>query len=423
MGVHLDPAVDRPLLDGARGPGVQLAMRVIVRMADVAGADSLIDISAAHIDSSLYLGEAPLEFIERLADLGARVVVPSTCNVGGVDEGGWKAAGVSPRHAERALRQMKALVRMGCKPTWTCAPYQNGHRPGRGDHVAWGESNAVVFANAVLGARTERYPDLLDISAALTGRVPAVGLHLDEGRAGQILVRVHGLPLKLRQSDDLYPVLGHVVGAVAGERVPVVDGLDVTPTEDQLKAFGAAAATSGAVALFHLPGVTPEAPTLEEAFLGGEPLETVTVDLERLRAARRRLCTTEDERLDGVVLGSPHFSLDEIRRLAALVEGRTRQPGVRFMVTTSRVVRAVAQSAGLIEPLQGFGAEIVVDTCVLTSPVLATTTAAVLMTSSAKYAHYLPSLLGCQVVLGSVEDCVVSAERGRILVDESLWHA
>lgn len=175
---------DRTMLQGGAGPAAQMAMSIIVRMAEVQGARRLIDITQAHIDSAIYVGEAGLEFAERLAGLGARVAAPTTLNVSGLDEHGWQAWAVPPEWAEKARRQMVAYQRMGCAPTWTCAPYQAQPRPRYGQQIAWGESNAVVFANSVIGARTERYPDLLDICCAITGRAPAVGLHLAGNRAG-----------------------------------------------------------------------------------------------------------------------------------------------------------------------------------------------------------------------------------------------
>src|SRR3954464_15988795 len=245
---------DRALLNGDGGPAAQLAMSIVVRMAEVYGAESLMDISQAHIDSTIYLGEATLEFAERLASLGARVSVPTSLNVSGVDECGWKDWAVSPEWAAKAARQMLAYERMGAVPTWTCAPYQTSMRPAFGQQIAWGESNAIAFANSVIGARTERYPDLLDVCCAITGRVPAVGLHVTENRAGQILFELDGVPLALQQDDQFFAVLGHYIGRLAEESVPVIDGVTAKPSEDQLKAFSAAVASSGRVALFHIVG-------------------------------------------------------------------------------------------------------------------------------------------------------------------------
>ena len=238
MTLHLSE-IDRSYLDGEFGPGPRMAMRIIVRMAEVLGAESLMDISQAHIDSTIYLGEAGLEFAERLAEYNVKVKVPTTLNVSAVDEHGWQEWDVPGDWADKARRQMIAYQSMGCIPTWTCAPYQTEHAPVFGQQIAWGESNAIVFANSVIGARTERYPDLLDICAAITGRVPAVGLHLTENRAGSVLVRLIDIPLRLQSDDSFYPVLGYALGKAAGEKVPVIEGMEIRPHEDQLKALGA----------------------------------------------------------------------------------------------------------------------------------------------------------------------------------------
>lgn len=418
MTLHLE-ARDDAVLAGESGPAAQMAMRIVVRMAEIFGAENLLDISQAHIDSTIYIGEANLEFAERLSEMGGRVVVPTTLNVSGVDEAGWREWAVPQDWAEKARRQMRAYERMGCIPTWTCAPYQTAHAPKFGQQIAWGESNAIVFANSVIGARTERYPDLLDICAALTGRVPAFGLHLTENRRGDVLFRLEGIPARLQADDSFYPVLGHWIGKIALDRVPVVEGLAVTPTEDQLKALGAAAASSGNVGLFHLVGITPEAPTRDAAFGGRESAEIVSVDLATLRTARAELTTSSGEDLDLVVLGSPHFSLAEFRRLAPLLRGR-RHPEVRFLVTTSRAVAHLAERAGLLDPLRSFGGTVTVDTCILASPMLPPEVRH-LMTNSGKYAYYAPGLLGAQIAFGSLEDCVRSAQAGRIMRDDTLW--
>ena len=411
---------DRSLLAGARGPGAQMAMRILTAVAKAQGAERLLDITAAHIDSTIFTGNATLEYAERLADLGAAVVVPSTSNVSGVDEHGWREWPVPTDWAAKAARQMDAYRRMGVTAGFTCAPYQTEQRPAFGQQIAWGESNAIAFANSVLGARTERYPDLLDICAAITGRAPAIGLHLTENRAGQLLIRLSGISLALQADDSFYPVLGYLIGKLAGERVPVIDGLDARPTEDQLKALCAAAASSGAVALCHIVGVTPEAPTLDAAFQGRAPGETHVIEMAKLRAARDELTTAAGETPELVLLGSPHFSLAEFRQLAPLLDGQTRHPSVRFLVTTSRAVAVLAERAGLLEPLRHFGGQLTVDTCPLASPMLPPDIRT-LMTNSAKYAYYAPGLLNTRVIYGSLADCVRSAIEGRVVRDETLW--
>lgn len=397
-----------------------MAMSIMARMVKVYGADRMLDIEGTHIDSTLYQGDATLEYAERLADLGAKVVVPSSANVSGVDEHGWRSWAVPPEHAEKARRQMVAYQKMGCVPTWTCAPYQTHLRPTFGQQLAWGESNAIAFANSVIGARTQRYPDLLDICAAITGRVPAAGLHLEENRAGQALFRLVDVPTKLQEDDSFYPVLGHLVGKYIQTRIPVIDGWEVKPTEDQLKALGAAMASSGAVALFHLIGITPEAPTLTAAFQGQSPAEVIDVTMTDLQQSWEQLSTAQHEKLDMVVLGSPHFSLEEFKKLAPLLEGQQRHPDVEFLVTSSRGMRDLAEHAGYLEPLRRFGAKITVDTCILTTPMLPLEIK-VLMTNSAKFAYYTPGLLNRRIGFGRLEDCVRSAISGSIERDDTLW--
>ncbi len=397
-----------------------MAMSILVRMAEVANAKELIDISGAHIDSTVYIGDAGLEFAERLASLGAKVSVPTTLNVSGLDEHHWQEWAVPSEWARQAHRQMVAYQSMGTIPTWTCAPYQTEMKPSFGQQIAWGESNAIVFANSVLGARTERYPDLFDICCAITGRAPAIGLHLTENRAGNLLFQLNEISETLQLSDDFYPVLGHFIGKTSLDRIPVLDGMCIVPSEDQLKALGAAAASSGAVALFHMIGVTPEAPTLESAFQGKQPQETIKVTMDMLRESRRELTHTDSEKLDIVVLGSPHFSLAEFKRLSPLVAGKQKHRNVKFLVTSSRAMTQLARQAGFLDPLESFGAQLTVDTCILTTPMLPPEMQ-YLMTNSAKFAYYAPGLLVRKISFGSLKDCVNSAIEGRIVRDETLW--
>ncbi len=346
--------------------------------------------------------------------------MPTTLNVGGLDEAGWQAWPVPADYASLAHRQMLAYQSMGCVPTWTCAPYQTDYRPAFGQQIAWGESNAIVFANSVIGARTERYPDLLDICAALTGRVPAIGLHLPENRRGQLLVHLAEVPPEVQADGAFFPVLGYLLGRLAGTRVPVVDNLEVRPGEDDLKALGAAAASSGAVGLFHIVGVTPEAPTLSAAFQGRSPDQRADLTMDDLREARRSLSTANGADLDMIVLGSPHFSLAEFAQLAPLLSGQRCHPDVEFLVTTGRGAAALAERAGYLAVLRDFGGKVTLDTCILATPMLPQSVH-VLMTNSAKYAYYSPGLLHTQVAFGSLSDCVRSGVAGRVTIDDALW--
>jgi predicted aconitase len=413
---------DQALLDGGAGEAAQLAMRIVTRMGRALGAERLRDITAAHIDGCLYHGQAGLDFAQRLADLDGRVVVPTTLNVGSLDLlHPWLFRG-DPATGQAARALMDAYVALGCQPTWTCAPYQLDERPAFGQQIAWAESNAIVFANSVLGARTERYGDFMDICAALTGRVPDIGLHRDAGRRGQVVFELDDLPEQLRAEDVFYPVLGHLIGHATGNLIPVIVGLPSTTTEDQLKALGAASASSGSVALFHAVGVTPEAPTLADALQGAPPERVVRVTRADLRAARDSLSTATEGRLATVSLGTPHFSLNEFEQLVPLLVGQRVHADVECYVSTGRAVRDELAARGWLAQLEKAGVRIVVDTCTYITPILRKTPRdGVAMTNSGKWAYYAPGNLGVAVVFGSLRECAQSAIRGAVWRDAELW--
>ncbi|MCA9861450.1 MAG: aconitase X catalytic domain-containing protein [Thermomicrobiales bacterium] len=412
---------ERAMLAGELGPATQLAASILCRMAPIYGATALLPVTRAHIDGVIYTGNAGLRFAEHLADLGARVAIPTTLNVGSVDRERWREIGQAPEFASSARRLGEAYLRMGAQPTFTCAPYQHGHVPAFGEQIAWSESNAVAYANSVLGARTNRYGDYLDICCAITARVPAAGLHLDENRLATCLVSLRGVPERLQLRDDFYPVLGYALGARVPGETPAIAGLSVQPGSDQLKAVAAGAASSGDVALFHLIGITPEAPTLEAAFGGSSPRRTLDLTLADLRETRDILSSATGDAVDVVAFGSPHCSLAECRRLAALTQGRRAANGVQVFITTSRAVRDLLAKSGDLADLEAFGAEVTADTCIVVAP-LVKPEARVLMTNSAKYAHYGPGLLGVGSVFGSMEECVESAVRGRVVRDDGAWN-
>ncbi len=411
---------DNAMLAGEMGAAVQMAMRILTTMARVYGAERLLDIEAAHIDGCLYHGDSGIEFAQRLVDGGAQVCVPTTLNVGAIDLLHPDQFQGTAVQAQRAAQLMNLYQQMGCHPLWTCTPYQTSYRPAFGAQIAWAESNAIVFANSVLGARTNRYGDFIDICAALTGRVPAAGLHLTENRRGQLLFQLQNIPDKLLAEDVFYPVLGYFLGQHSGDKIPVIEGLPPEVTEDQLKALGAAAASSGSAAMFHAIGVTPEAPTLAEALHHQPPEAVVPVTLADLRRTREQLSTAPDGRIQVVALGSPHYSPAEFAQLMPLLAQHPIHPDVEFIVCTNRIVLAELQKRGWLDELQQAGVRLVVDTCVVVAPITRSK-GGVLMTNSGKFAHYSPGNIGLDVVYGSLEECVRSAVLGRVWRDEGLW--
>jgi predicted aconitase len=411
---------DRAMAAGEHGPAAALAMRIVLRLAEANQAPRLIDVTSAHIDSCLFHGDAGLDFAERLVADGATVSIPTTLNVATLDLLHPELFRGDDVLAEKGRRLMEAYVAMGCRTTWTCAPYQLTERPGLGEHVAWAESNAIVFANSVLGARTDRYGDFIDICAAITGRVPDAGLHRDEHRLARAVFRLEGLSDRMLQSEVIHAVTGHLVGRRTGVLVPAITGLPQGSPEDGLKALGAAAASSGGVAMFHAVGSTPEAPTLEDATGGLDPIVDVTVGPDEIRAARDELTTRTEGPLDSVSVGTPHFSYAEFEQLAELANGRTVHPDVEFFVNTSRHELAAAAAAGIVEPIRDAGIEIVTDTCTYITPIMRER-GGLVMTNSGKMAYYAPGNLGVDVAFGSLADCMASAEAGRVVRDEETW--
>jgi predicted aconitase len=397
-------------------------MRLVVRAARVTGAERLIDITRAHVDSCLYHGEASIDFVTRLAEGDARVVVPTTLNVGALDLLHPERYLGDRRTAERGRLLMDRYRALGARPTYTCAPYQLADaRPDFGEQVAWGESNAIAFCNSVLGARTNRYGDFIDVAAALTGRVPDAGLHRDEERRAHLLLRLaDDVPPALRSDDALFPVLGIVLGRRAGSTVAVIEGLPPDQSEDRLKALGAAAASSGSVAMFHVAGSTPEAPTVEQALGGRSPQAVDEIGIAELRAARDELSADAGEGLAAVALGTPHASLAELARYAELLAGRHVHRDVELLIATGRDVLAAAEERGIVARLVAAGAELLVDTCSYLSPSLRRTDGAV-MTDSAKWAWYGPVNVGARPVIGSTSECIRSAVAGQILRDDAAW--
>ncbi len=407
-------------LAGDEGPSVALAMRVVTRAAQAMEADGLLDVVGAHIDSCLYLGPAVLDFADRLAEGGVQVAVPTTLNVSSLDLLHPELYRGDPETAGLARRLMKCFEEMGCHPTWTCAPYQLETRPSFGEHVAWAESNAIVFANSVLGARTHRYGDFIDICCAITGRAPAAGLHLDANRRATVLVHLDGVSDELLNQDVLYPVLGGLLGPLVGKAVPAITGLPAGVGEDRLKAMGAAAATTGSVGMFHIVGSTPEAPTLEVALGDRSPDAEFRIGPEDLRLARDRLSTTSDDRLRTVSLGTPHYSVAEFDHLLEVLGNRRVHPDVAVYASTGRDILCEIQLRGWVERLASAGVQVVTDTCTYITPIIEDT-AGTTMTDSAKWAYYAPGNLGVEVVFGSTEDCVESAVIGRVVRDEEIW--
>jgi cis-L-3-hydroxyproline dehydratase len=399
---------DQSMLAGADGPARQAALRIIVRIAQAFGAAELIDVERAHLDCCILTGPASVEVAERFRDLGGSFAVPTSLNAISTDLRNWRAFGLDPGEAELSERQARAYTDMGALLSFTCAPYLLENPPVRGQQIAWAESNAVVFANSVLGARTQKYPDYLDLCIALTGRAPLAGCHLPDGRLAARVISLSGVKAV---DDSFYPLFGYLVGLLSPNDIPAITGLETfNPTADDLKGFSAAFATTSAAPMFHMVGVTPEASTLEAALGGRQPAAALTITHADLRKAWHALNLGSEDRISLVALGNPHASATELTRLATLAEGRQKSPDVEVIVTTSRAVMGQIEASGIREKLSAFGVRFITDTCwcMLGEPVTPPKHGGVI-TTSAKYAHYGPNLNAGSFRYHSLAGCVEAA--------------
>jgi predicted aconitase len=401
----------------AEGRAHQLAIQLVEQAATILGAPRLVPISFAHIDACFYTGRSHVDFVTFLLEHGAKLSVPTWTNnsVASPDDGGLRPEHSDPEMVRGAHELMKLYAQLGCKPTWTCAPYQLAGGPKFGDHIAVGESNAVAFYNSVVGARTNKYGDYLDVACAITGLAPFARLHTDEGRKADIHFSCASIPDDWKRQDIFFHLLGHIVGRKAGRRIPVISDLPKETATDQLKALCAASAASGGVELLHVTAVTPEAPTLKSVFRAGEKFE---VTPEYLKATHRELSTASDGQLDAVALGTPHFSLTEFSELVRLLDGRKVK--TTTYISTSRGIREMLTAKGWMNALQDAGVTIPVDVCTYYSPKIQGLKGRV-MTNAAKWAYYAPGMLGVAVCFGSLKECVESAVRGEVWRDPALW--
>lgn len=395
---------DRAMLAGAEGQGAQTAMQILTAMAALQGAEALTDVTQAHIDGCIYASPAYLTFAEAMAGQGARIRVPTTTNAISVDHGRWRAQGVAPDFGIPAQKLADCYVRMGARPSFTCAPYLLDSAPGAGEAIGWAESNAVVYANSVLGARTVKHPDFLDLCIAVTGRAPLSGAYLDRHRAAR---RVIAVDMPAGADDAFWPMLGWLAGQAAPDRIPLLTGLEgAAPSPDDLKALCAAFGTTSAAPMLHIAGITPEA-------------HRIAPDADHARITRADFRALWDafsdgpETVDLVAIGSPHASAAECRRLAGLMAG-DGPAIIPVIVTTGPAIRAELAADGTLARLEAQGVQVLPGLCwcSISEPVFPPATRAVL-TNSGKYAHYGPGLSGRPVRLASLAACASAARTGR----------
>lgn len=396
----------KKMLDGEQGEPVQVAMEMLCALGEIYGAENLIPIKSAHC-AGLSLkshGIAGMHWVEDMARKGAKVTVPTTMNVIGVDRS--RDLGLPADWVAHQLRIEKGYEAMGCLGTSSCVPYYYSFLPKFGEHIAWAESSAVVFTNSVLGARDNREGGPSAWAAGITGYTPNYGLHLDKNRKGDILFKI---TTELNGIAD-YGAVGNYVGKLTGEKIPVFENLG-HPTTEELVYLGAALASAGGVALFHAIGLTPEAPDKETVF-GNKIYEVVEIGKKELEQGYANLTTAKSRDVDFVALGCPHCNLKQVTEIAKMLEGKKVKDGVTMWIHTNMAVKAMAQNLGIQKIIEDAGAVLTQDLCVVLSnpEVLGFKT---LATHSPKMAFYAPGGNGLDVWYGSEKECIEAAVTGR----------
>ncbi|QIB03687.1 DUF521 domain-containing protein [Pseudomonas fluorescens] len=415
---------EKAMLAGDQGPAVQKAMDLLVRYGEALDAECLVD--TRNVAGTI---GATTPFLRQYAEReGGMDAVFSEFNLDSAEVvripkvkvfSSHLQQGIDPRHAERQGISPD-VVRiyetgqayssgLGVQPLNTCTPYQVGNVPVKGEHCAWMESSAVIYINSVLGARTNAEGRESTGAAMLTGKIPYWGLHLDENRRGTHLIQ---LDIDVSTTAD-WGLLGYWVGEQVQDCIPVIEGVSRQPNLARLKHFGAAAASSGGVEMYHLVGVTPEARTREQAFGASRPSATLRFgDAERRWAYEQVNVTARDAQVDFVMLGCPHYSLEQIWEVCQLLEGQRLSANTELWIFTAASIKQLADVAGYTHIIEQAGGHVMTDTCSAIGKVLpkGTRVAAV---DSAKQAHYLPAIMGIQAWFGTTAECVQAAIDGR----------
>jgi len=393
-------ADEQAMLAGEYGQATRRAMEILNALGTIYEAERMIPVTSVQISGVSYanLGEAGLQFLAEMADGGGKTRVLTTLNPAGMDVENWQALGIDEEFAQNQQRVIEAFARMGVITTCSCTPYLFGNVPHFGEHIAWAESSAVCYANSVIGARTNREGGPSALAAALTGRTPAYGYHLENNRQPTVTVRVESQLVENNEFGALGKAIGQKLEATGQKPVPYIRGVEQA-TLEQLKSFSASIATYGGTALFHMEGITPEAAQMTP------PADTITVTLAEIEAANQSLNDATSDEIDFVSLGCPHLSIKEIARIAQLLAGK--RVTKEFWITTARPTKQIADMMGYTGIIEASGAKFATDTCCVVAPIKGRFKA--LATDSAKACYYAYAKNKFKTVLKPFDEVVLEA--------------
>jgi predicted aconitase len=393
-------ADEQAMLAGEYGQATQKAMEILNALGTIYEVERMIPVTSVQISGVSYanLGEAGLQFLAEMADGGGKTRVLTTLNPAGMDVENWQALGIDEEFAQNQQRVIEAFARMGVITTCSCTPYLFGNVPHFGEYIAWAESSAVCYANSVIGARTNREGGPSALAAALTGRTPAYGYHLENNRQPIVTVRVESQLVENNEFGALGKAIGQKLEATGQKPVPYIRGVEQA-TLEQLKSFCASIATYGGTALFHMEGVTPEATQMTP------PADTITVTQAEIEAANQSLNDAISDEIDFVSLGCPHLSIKEIARIAQLLAGK--KVTKEFWITTARPTKQMADMMGYTKIIEASGAKFATDTCCVVAPIKGRFKA--LATDSAKACYYAYAKNKFKTVLKPFDEVVLEA--------------
>jgi hypothetical protein len=403
---------EEAMIKGEYGEASRLAMEILVKVGEACGAERMVEVARCHAMTAMApdIHEARIDLLEKFASLGAHYSVPTTLDPASLDLERQREFRAPKSYCAKATKLLRLNDKLGAIPNYSCAPYQQGLAPSFGEFVSLTESSYIVFSNSVIGARANRETQGIVVPASITGRVPLYGLRIKENRLGGVLVKLNGLSHDSLDTSD-YATIGYYIGAKLGHEIPVIDGFKRSLTTDQLKVLGASAACKGCVAMFHIVGITPEANTREEAFAGRKPRDTLEIDRDEIRRTRGEISTVSGGKIDAILVGCPHYSISEIKKLAVLLQRKRIDKRVKFFLYTSQEAKSLADRMGLTKAVESAGVYVSVGTCMTLSP-MKYWGFETIMTDSPKTAYTSPVDMKVDVVFASIEECVKAAIRG-----------
>ena len=410
------------MLAGQQGPARQKAMELLVQYGEALGAEQFVDTN----NITLTIAPGNLEAFRRIVPsedideyiskvflnsdetvIVDKVKAFTTSNAGYRDYAHPEFQKGGKESCDLVKKAEEYCQRIGIVMFNSCAPYQCGNIPTRGEHCAWTESSAIAYCNAILGAKTNIEGGQSAFAAAITGKTPFTGMHLDDHRKGSVIVRVDA---KMETVMD-WALLGYFAGPQVGLDVPIYTNTQSKPNLFMLMSLCAAGISSGSIVMFHIPGITPEAATLEMASGGEKNLRVITYGNEERRRTHEILNQSEKNDVDVVVLGCPHYTIERIAAVADLLEGRKVHENTQLFITVGRAQKALSDRMGYSDTINRAGGVILEDSC---GTVIDIDPSKVLASDSAKILHYIPRMTGVRsTLLGTLEDCITAATTGK----------